>query len=308
MLHRHWSLFDAMYYSNYVASRLSVWKHDGKRRLQELLAKVGLSLETCRQTYAFLSRDQREGLVKNLREQGPAYDLDEPFTATFHRVSAGGGIVSAHDVASCVDALLEGHFVEDPNRRLVRAARNDPGPTDPNERARREFLAGFWRAYDAVLGDDEGLLKRGIAAAGALQRGVVDQAVSMVEKREVATLKHFRYAYVTAGGTDVFAKPLALRKLALFLVGVHRANGKWADAKAKPLVLLAEKGETFLVVGVDAREGSAKNRLAAAFRLACEHVKIDAQQDLFDAAVVEVGHDDVQRFVESLHYIMTHAS
>ena len=53
MLHRHWSLFDAMYYSNYVAARLSVWKHDGKRRLQELLAKIGLSLEACRQTYAF---------------------------------------------------------------------------------------------------------------------------------------------------------------------------------------------------------------------------------------------------------------
>ena len=42
MLHRHWPLFDAMYYSNYVAARLSVWKADGKRKLQELLAKIGL--------------------------------------------------------------------------------------------------------------------------------------------------------------------------------------------------------------------------------------------------------------------------
>ena len=88
---------------------------------------------------------------------------------------------------------------------------------------------------------------------------------------------------------------------------MHRANGKWADAKAKPLVLLAEKSQTFLVVGVDAREGAAKNRLAAAFRLACEHIKVDAKQDLFDSAVVELAHDDVQRFVESLHYIMTHS-
>ena len=45
----HWSLFDAIYYSNYVAARLSVWKADGKRKLQELLAKIGLSLEHCRQ-------------------------------------------------------------------------------------------------------------------------------------------------------------------------------------------------------------------------------------------------------------------
>ena len=69
MLHRHWSLFDAMYYSNYVAARLSVWKHDGKRRLQELLAKIGLSLEACRQTYA-VSLDERTSLRDNLKVQG----------------------------------------------------------------------------------------------------------------------------------------------------------------------------------------------------------------------------------------------
>ena len=56
---------------------------------------------------------------------------------------------------------------------------------------------------------------------------------------------------------------------------------------------------------MDGNEGSKKNRLAHAFRLAAEHIKADVAQDLFDAAVIEVPHDDVQRFVESLHYILT---
>ena len=92
------------------------------------------------------------------------------------------------------------------------------------------------------------------------------------------------------------------------MVGVHTTNGKWVDAKAKPLVLLAERRDCFLVAGVDGREGARKNRLAHAFRLAAEHIQTSSRQDLFDSSVVEVAHDDVQRFVESLHYIMAQSA
>ncbi|EGB04400.1 hypothetical protein AURANDRAFT_32720 [Aureococcus anophagefferens] len=283
MLHRHWPLFDAMYYSNYVAARLSVWKADGKRKLQELLAKIGLSLEHCKQRFAFLSEAQRASMKERLRDQGPAYDLDDPFTTSFHRVSASGDVVSAQDAAAIVEALLEGHALDC-------------------------FLKGFWQAYDACLPDDGALLAQGIRAATLLQRSVVQQAVSMVEKKEITTLRHFRYAYITSATSDVFAKPLAVRKLALFLLGVHQHNGKWAADKDKPLVVLAERRDTFLVVGVSSSRGASKNRLAHAFKLAAEHIKADVAHDWFDSAVIEVLHDDVQRFVESLHYIMQHVN
>ena len=62
------------------------------------------------------------------------------------------------------------------------------------------------------------------------------------------------------------------------------------------------------MAGVDGREGARKNRLAHAFRLAAEHIQTSSRQDLFDSSVVEVAHDDVQRFVESLHYIMAQSA
>jgi hypothetical protein len=34
MLLRHWSLYEAMYYSNYVASKLEVWKTQGTAKLK----------------------------------------------------------------------------------------------------------------------------------------------------------------------------------------------------------------------------------------------------------------------------------
>jgi cell division control protein 45 len=41
MLFRHWTLYDAMLHSGYVAGRLGIWKEKGRRRLQGMLAKMG---------------------------------------------------------------------------------------------------------------------------------------------------------------------------------------------------------------------------------------------------------------------------
>lgn len=41
MLFRHWTLYDAMLHSGYVAGRLGIWKERGRKKLQGLLAKMG---------------------------------------------------------------------------------------------------------------------------------------------------------------------------------------------------------------------------------------------------------------------------
>jgi cell division control protein 45 len=41
MMVRHWSLYESMYHSNYVASRLGIWREPGRKRLLALLAKMG---------------------------------------------------------------------------------------------------------------------------------------------------------------------------------------------------------------------------------------------------------------------------
>jgi cell division control protein 45 len=41
MLYRHWSLYDSMFHSGYVASKLGVWKEFGKKRLNNMFAKMG---------------------------------------------------------------------------------------------------------------------------------------------------------------------------------------------------------------------------------------------------------------------------
>ncbi len=55
-LYRHWDLHQAMLHSDYVATRLKIWKPSGEQRLLTLFAKMGIPLEQCQQTYSLMKK------------------------------------------------------------------------------------------------------------------------------------------------------------------------------------------------------------------------------------------------------------
>jgi cell division control protein 45 len=171
----------------------------------------------------------------------------------------------------------------------------------------------------------------GIRTAMSLQKNIISTARGLVDRDDIIRLRHFRYAYLscTSAGENqtsrsdiirssaknderkhhIFAKPLALSRLAHFLMDMHRENGKWTGAKARPLVLMAEKPQTgtYLVVGYEYPERAGnfvKNRFGNNFELTAKSMNGTFKFDSFDSNVVEVNGSDVQRFIEQLHYLM----
>ena len=51
---RHWSLYEAMLHSPHVAVRLQTWADKGRRKLEELLAKMGFRIKDCKLDYSEL--------------------------------------------------------------------------------------------------------------------------------------------------------------------------------------------------------------------------------------------------------------
>jgi cell division control protein 45 len=45
MLLRHWTLYDSLCNSNYIVSKLVLWKEHGQKELKKILAHLGVSLE-----------------------------------------------------------------------------------------------------------------------------------------------------------------------------------------------------------------------------------------------------------------------
>lgn len=69
----------SMYYSNFVASKLNVWNSNGRHRLEEFLAKMGFSLEQCKQKYPFMSCQLRKRLRDQIEKYAEDYGLQDVF-------------------------------------------------------------------------------------------------------------------------------------------------------------------------------------------------------------------------------------
>ncbi|RKU47512.1 hypothetical protein DL546_003992 [Coniochaeta pulveracea] len=164
---RHWSLYDSMLHSPYLFSRLKTWSETGLKRLHKLLAKMGVSLVQCKQSYTHmdmvLKRELRTKLLKyaslyNLDEMVPAIDTDGKDRAGakdgwgFVRSWGWRATLSAQDVGVIIGALLEvgkHSAVPDPSG-LSQSQIADVSDEEQLIAQGEEWLPRFWDAYDAL--------------------------------------------------------------------------------------------------------------------------------------------------------------
>ncbi|KAH7929792.1 CDC45-like protein [Leucogyrophana mollusca] len=105
---RHWTLYDAMYHSSYVAGKLGIWKERGRKRLTGLLAKMGFSIPQTQQPYTHMDLDLKHQLRSKLDAIAPEYGLVELTYPSFARCFGyRAAPLSAADAVEAVSALLD---------------------------------------------------------------------------------------------------------------------------------------------------------------------------------------------------------
>nr|POF07697.1 cell division control protein 45 like [Quercus suber] len=137
LLIRHWSLYDSMLHSSYLATRLHVWSDNGRKRLHKLLAKMGISLQEAGKGYIHMDMDLKRSLRQQILKFAEQYNLAGVTPGDDGRSGKQGwgfvrswgwkATLSAADVAITVDAILEvgteTHFIPevkyDPHGRLA---------------------------------------------------------------------------------------------------------------------------------------------------------------------------------------------
>ncbi|KAH0565423.1 hypothetical protein GP486_001176 [Trichoglossum hirsutum] len=247
LLIRHWSLYDSMLHSPYLASRLHIWSDAGRKRLHKLLAKMGVSLTQCKQNYAHMDMNLKRGLRERLLKYAPLYGLDD-LVPPVARADTGGkegwgfvrswgwkACLSANDVAVIIGAMLEVGkdgvlYPENGKKGTDRRECEDEDGVAEGE----SFALRFWGAYDGLkkyeylvektLNDDTygehsvDALKAAIPTAIHLHRAILRTGTSLIEKGQIRYLRAFRMAVVRDGpDVSLFTHPSALTKLALWL-------------------------------------------------------------------------------------------
>mmetsp|Transcript_25260 Transcript_25260/g.45441 ORF Transcript_25260/g.45441 Transcript_25260/m.45441 type:complete len:894 (-) Transcript_25260:174-2855(-) len=230
MLLRHTSLWDSLLHSNFVASKLQVWKSTGRQRLMELLARMGFPLDQCRQPWAFVGPGMRRRLRDRMEDCTEEYGLGNVSYTGFVRVTGYKSLLSASDMSYAVTALLECSAAAMDSGSSKENTTNDDDMLSEEDREDREMVEAFNVAFDALNsnggstssanggalttmeggvegGDLSNLvnggnmtgttgLGAGIRLAMTLQRNIMATARNLVDRNAITRLSHFRYAYL----------------------------------------------------------------------------------------------------------------
>ncbi|KAF2138003.1 uncharacterized protein K452DRAFT_361488 [Aplosporella prunicola CBS 121167] len=271
LLIRHWSLYDSMLHSPYLSAKLHIWSDAGRRRLHKLLAKMGVSLTQCKQSYTHMDMELKRGLRERLLKFAPVYGLDGlvPEAAERGAGKEGWGFVrcwgwkaclSAIDVGVILGAILEvGSSVHaapalpptpqslDSNGDVVKQAAFD------DEAAQDAITSRFWSAYDALC--SPALLTQHIPIAQHLHRAILRTGTALIAKHQIRHLRAFRMAVVKEGpDAALFTHAGALVKLALWVAeAVAEMEGKKGKGGAGNELVMAGLDEArgvYVVVGL----------------------------------------------------------
>ncbi|ETV99506.1 hypothetical protein H310_08180 [Aphanomyces invadans] len=324
MLYRHWSLYESMYYSNYVAAKLKTWQAAGKDELEVFLARMGLSLKECQQRFTFMSRELKQTLRDKCRDIAPEFGLDELFYGSFRRQFEFKYQWCAADVFHGLSALLDAPLhvaqkaladhVPDALQGIYDEPTETSGDGAPSAPSLPYWQHSFHLAMDALPCSSTRscvLMERGMHMAMQLQQAIVHLGISILDRKLLVRVKHFRYVCLRLSEEEelLFSHPSTLSKLALFLVDVHREQGKWIGKHAAPFVLVAhvKARNVYLVVGVTCPERAGdihRNTLGTAFALAAAETGALSTYDGFETTVMELRMDDIHVFIEQLHNVM----
>ncbi|KAJ5642173.1 hypothetical protein N7490_006173 [Penicillium lividum] len=279
LLVRHWSLYESMLHSPYLAPRLHVWTENGRKRLHKLFAKMGVSLTQCHQYYTHMDMELKRVLRGRLLKYAPMYGLDglvppEPSGNSSSREGWGfvrcwgwKACLSATDVGVILGAMLEvGPHETTPSwdaKRIPRLQTDGENTGVPGESDLASLLPRFWSAYDALSLTSESptLLMEALPLAQHLHRAILRTGTSLLSKHQIRHLRAFRIAVVKDGpDVQLFTNPGALTKLALWVAEAIRVQEREKGDSVKigrkraagtPLVLagLDEDRDLYVVVG-----------------------------------------------------------
>ena len=187
------------------------------------------------------------------------------------------------------------------------APRSGPPQKRPIDEEREYRVAtaawqrSFWRAYDALASNMSGaaLLERGIRCAKRVHQAIVREGSVMLERKAIVSQGAFRYAFLThSGDAKYFTRPLALSRLARFLVDARRT--KKTGKRSLVLLALDEASDSYLIVGVEGGGSNVPSAFGKHFRRAAERAKAQVKWHGWEASVVQISRGEVERWEERM--------
>lgn len=288
---RHWSLYDAMMFSGYVATRLQTWRDKGRQNLELLLAKMGFPLRQARIRYSSMKPYFWAALKPRLESHASEHNLnkDQLLFASFELRYQNEVRLSAADMVAALTALLSAPLA-----------------------AGQPLDANFNAAWDACdLRNGIACLKQGIERAKGLHRAIVADGGLILTRNQVngvasASMWWCDMDAANSAHKDLFQHPRSLVQLAMFLRDAHAQR----TGKQRALVLVGpeDAAGNCQVVGIRHRSAPGgifqSNPFGNVFQEVVDRAEIQLAQEGFDNAVVVMRKSEVFGFMDQLKAVV----
>ena len=275
-MYRHWSLFQAMWHTPYVFSKLELHRDHGHGTMQKLLMYAGVAPDNYNQNFSSMSHSAKKLVSSDLfKKKCAAFGLDDIKHYQFvrslrikdeQRPSLMLNELSASDLYYMICSALH--------------------------------LKGFNHAMDvAVCSAPLSEMHACISRCLDVHKDICTQAKMILDKRGWRMVDGFRFAVIEKPTSQIFQQsPHAVRWLAMFLMNVLHQRKHSAPLMA--LLICVRHGMDYICLGADPQD--TKSELVFRFRNACEATAVKIKLDSFDFALAEVPSADFETWANAL--------
>ncbi|XP_043823274.1 cell division control protein 45 homolog [Dromiciops gliroides] len=282
-LYQHWSLYDSLCNTCYTSARLKLWTDQGRKRLQELLADMGLPLKQVKQKFQAMDVSLKENLREILEESANKFGMKDMRVQTFSIHFGFKNKFLASDVVFATTSLLE-------------SIEKDASGAD-----------NFIQALDSLSRSNLAHLYQGLELAKKQLRAIHQTVASCIGTNHVISQGPFLYCFLPEGTPDIklFSKPVSLGLLSKYLLQSFICSTKNKRCKLLPLVMAAPlslEHSTMIMVGIppETESSDKKNFFGRAFEKAAESTSSRTLHNHFDMSVIELKMEDRGKFLDGL--------
>ena len=238
MFLRSWTLYKSVYYSNYVVSKLRLWEDVGRRELNKFFAMLGIPPDEYNQQYRFMNLKYKNILRTKITEIAPKFELDHILFSSFVRQIDSKTQLNASDMVYAITSILESPrsvLIDNvPNIEENKDSTHTNKEEDKDiesllnqENIRKMKEENFWVAYSALDISKKSYINYGIELSKEMQCALMSQGILLLTNKKVKPSTKFRYWIISNDSlaeAKIFQYPLAIQKLALFIMDVYKES------------------------------------------------------------------------------------
>jgi len=279
---KHWTLYESIHSSSFVASRLKLWYKRGYDNLLTLLAKIGVPLKDANTAYHIMNTELRDSLVERFDQQCDKFGLKGIIFPSFILRHGFEPELGAADVVLALRSRL-----------------NIRDSTTNESFSSMRIL------------ENSQLLYEGIESAKKRSKMVITCGIEIMSRRVASIINagYFRLTTIrNAQEKNIPIDTSFLIDLGQFLIQSMREELQSKETDTLPIIVAAldQKTDIFTVVALSTgfEFGEVESsRFGALFSVAAKRAEVPIVMDSFDSFVCQVPNDHFPSFIDNLTHL-----